>query len=45
MLNLQKPESFQGLPVVSFEDVEQKLPPIEYDMFIAVGYHDLNNIT
>jgi sugar O-acyltransferase (sialic acid O-acetyltransferase NeuD family) len=35
---------FNGLPVVSFEDVEKNYPPARYDMFVAVGYHDLNRL-
>ncbi len=35
-------ERFQGLPVVSFEEVATVYPPDKYDMFVAVGYHDLN---
>ena len=31
-----------GLPVVPFEDVENKYPPSEFQMFVAVGYQDLN---
>jgi sugar O-acyltransferase (sialic acid O-acetyltransferase NeuD family) len=37
-------ESFQGLPVVSFENIENTYPPDQYDMFIAIGYHDLNKV-
>jgi sugar O-acyltransferase (sialic acid O-acetyltransferase NeuD family) len=33
---------FNGLPVVPFETIEATYPPSQYDMFIAVGYHDLN---
>lgn len=35
---------FLGTPVVPFEDVEKKFPPAEYDLFVAVGYHDLNRL-
>ncbi len=35
---------FQGLPVVSFDQAGQKFPPESHDMFIAVGYHDLNRL-
>lgn len=35
---------FMGLPVVPFEDIEQKYPPSECDMFVAVGYGKLNSI-
>ena len=31
-----------GLPVVPFENVENKYPPAEFQMFVAVGYQDLN---
>jgi sugar O-acyltransferase (sialic acid O-acetyltransferase NeuD family) len=35
-------QTFNGLPVVAFEDVEARFPPDQNDMFIGVGYHDLN---
>jgi sugar O-acyltransferase (sialic acid O-acetyltransferase NeuD family) len=34
--------SFNGLPVVSFAHLEKEFPPVKYDLFVAVGYHDLN---
>lgn len=37
-------DTFNGLPVVPFEQIQDKYPPSEYDMFIAIGYHDLNRI-
>lgn len=37
-------DQFLGLPVVSFEDVEHKYPPADYNMFVAIGYHDLNSL-
>jgi sugar O-acyltransferase (sialic acid O-acetyltransferase NeuD family) len=37
-------ERFLDLPVVSFETVEQQYPPADYDLFVAVGYHDLNKV-
>lgn len=37
-------DTFQGLPVIPFESVEQQFPPDQYDMFIGVGYHDLNRL-
>jgi sugar O-acyltransferase (sialic acid O-acetyltransferase NeuD family) len=33
---------FNGLPVVPFDEVEEKYPPGEFAMFVALGYHDLN---
>lgn len=35
-------ESYLGLPVVAFEQIEQEYPPSHYDMFVALGYQDLN---
>ncbi|MEP6727686.1 MAG: acetyltransferase, partial [Bacteroidota bacterium] len=40
----KKQEIFSGLPVYSFEEIENKCNPQQYDMFIAVGYHDLNRV-
>ncbi len=37
-------EAFHGLPVVSFDHVEREYPSAKYDMFIAVGYHDLSKV-
>src|SRR5258705_8036894 len=31
-----------GLPVVPFEEVQNKYPPGDHKMFVAVGYQDLN---
>lgn len=35
-------ETCMGLPVVGFEDIEQKYPFHDYDLFIAIGYSRLN---
>lgn len=40
---LRRTEKF-GLPVVAFEEVEQKYEPSRYDMFIAMGYHKMNTV-
>ena len=37
-------DQFFGLPVVNFEEVEDRYPPGDYDMFVAIGYHDLNRL-
>ncbi len=37
-------EKFNNLPVVSFSKIVGKFPPGQFDMFIAVGYHDLNRL-
>lgn len=39
-----KDKQYLGLPVIAFSEVEKKYPPSEYDMFVAVGYHDLNKL-
>lgn len=38
-----KTKTFLGLPVVDFEEIQEKYPPTEYAMFIAIGYHKLNS--
>jgi sugar O-acyltransferase (sialic acid O-acetyltransferase NeuD family) len=35
---------FDGLPVVDFAQVRDRFPTAEFDMLIAVGYHDLNRV-
>nr|WKN36982.1 hypothetical protein K4G66_31945 [Tunicatimonas sp. TK19036] len=37
-------EKFNGLPLASFDEVADKYPPQDYDMFIAVGYQDMNGL-
>ncbi|MBZ0100092.1 MAG: acetyltransferase, partial [Taibaiella sp.] len=37
-------DTFNGLPVVPFEDIETKYSTTEHAMFVAVGYHDLNKV-
>ncbi len=36
--------NFLGLPVVAFETIEKSHAPASYDMFVAVGYHDMNRL-
>jgi sugar O-acyltransferase (sialic acid O-acetyltransferase NeuD family) len=36
--------TFKNAPVISFEEVHEKFPPQKYDMFVAIGYHDLNRL-
>lgn len=33
-----------GLPVVAFEDLAETHPPAEYDMYVAVGYAQVNRV-
>lgn len=35
-------EIYEGLPVVPFETIEEKYPPVSYRMFVVMGYADLN---
>lgn len=35
--------TFQGLPVVEFDDVTKHYPVSEYQMLVAIGYQDLNS--
>ena len=35
---------FLGLPLVPFEDVQERYPPDGHDLFVAVGYRDLNRL-
>jgi len=37
-------EEFQGLPVVAVEEVVDKYPPDDFDMFVALSYRNLNEI-
>ncbi|HSZ87278.1 MAG TPA: hypothetical protein VK787_14700 [Puia sp.] len=37
-------ETFHGLPVLDFNNVQNEYSPAEYDMFVAIGYHDLNSV-
>lgn len=39
-----KEESFEGLPLTALEDIEKNYPVSEYELFIAVGYTDMNKI-
>ncbi len=34
--------SYQGLPVIPFEDVEQHYPPDEFAMFVTLGLREVN---
>lgn len=35
-------DSFHGIPVIPFENIETSYSPQEYDLFIATGYGNLN---
>jgi len=35
-------DAFHRIPVVPFETVTQSFPPSDFDMFVAIGYRDLN---
>jgi sugar O-acyltransferase (sialic acid O-acetyltransferase NeuD family) len=38
------PSPWNGLPVVDFAQVAEVYPPANHDMFIALGYQDLNRL-
>lgn len=37
-------DSFQGLPLIPFEEVQDTFPPAEYEMFIALSYAKINHL-
>jgi sugar O-acyltransferase (sialic acid O-acetyltransferase NeuD family) len=37
-----KSNDFRGLPLVPFDRVQEIYPPAEFDLFVAIGYTDLN---
>ncbi len=37
-------DTFEGLPVVAFEEATQRFPAAEYDMFIALSYAQMNKL-
>lgn len=37
-------KEYLGLPLIPFEEIENQFPPIEYKMFIAIGYKKLNTL-
>jgi sugar O-acyltransferase (sialic acid O-acetyltransferase NeuD family) len=39
-----KESTFDGLPVVAFEDLEQHYPPDRFAMFVAAGYGGMNEV-
>ena len=37
-------DEFEGLPLVSFENLQDKYPPDKYEAFVAVGYTKMSKI-
>ncbi len=37
-------DTFHGLPLVAFEDLEKRFPPSDHDLFIATSYQDMNKL-
>ncbi|MGI9594549.1 MAG: acetyltransferase [Acidimicrobiales bacterium] len=37
-------DSFEGLPLVPFDEVTDRYPPAEHDLFVALGYSEMNKI-
>lgn len=40
----KKDDYFSGKPLIAFEHIEVSYPPGSYDMFIALGYHQINGL-
>jgi sugar O-acyltransferase (sialic acid O-acetyltransferase NeuD family) len=36
--------TYEGLPVVAFEEVEKRFAPQSHALFVAIGYHGLNQV-
>ncbi|HEX4073752.1 MAG TPA: acetyltransferase [Planctomycetaceae bacterium] len=36
--------NYKGLPVVPFEEVERSFPPGEHDLFVAIGFNQVNQL-
>lgn len=39
-----KEDTFRGLPVVPFDEVETRFPPDDYKMFVALSYSKVNGV-
>ncbi len=39
-----KENTFEGLPIYPFENIEEKFDPREYKMFIAISYSNMNRV-
>jgi hypothetical protein len=37
-------DAFQGLPLIDAEDVTDRFPPSDYDMFVAMSYAKMNAV-
>jgi hypothetical protein len=37
-------DAFQGLPLIDAEDVTDRFPPGDYDMFVAMSYAKMNAV-
>lgn len=37
-----KEDSLYNLPIVSFDEVSERFPPVEYSVLVAMGYLDMN---
>lgn len=37
-------DTFEGIPVVAFEILEKNYPANQYDLFVAIGYNNMNKI-
>lgn len=39
-----KEDQFCGLPVFAFEEIQTKFPKSDYDIFVAIGYSQMNKV-
>ncbi len=39
-----KKKTFMGLPLIPFNTIEKAFPPTEFNMFVAMSYHNLNRL-
>src|SRR5215471_8113342 len=39
-----KGDSFRGLPLVPFEEVARRYPPVSHGMFVALSYAQMNRL-
>lgn len=40
----RKESTFRGLPLISFESLEEKFPPSEVSLYTAIGYKNVNQL-
>src|SRR4051794_7844488 len=33
-----------GIPIIAFEEIEKHFPPLDNEMIVAIGYHEMNGV-